>query len=719
MIEPDQTLHESQQNVFIPLSIASIELDKIAECCYQSQFGKLLPDAFYIHISALSSLDLTLQRYEAKARSFVPSIQGINIIKFSTNKPKISYLSYPHFDTDAHPCLQTSIQVDIETGVVNYRDYSDSPNPPILHRKETFVTSDYPLYAEFAALTKAQESLGLLNNTKGIGTREIWEQRLQIYGVEIKGHELVKSDTATKITPKIERHKAAMIRHDLSRPVRLALDSGLFSPETSFFDYGCGHGGDISRIADQGYTASGWDPYYSPNTPLIPADIVNIGFVINVIEDQQERREALIQAWQLTQKVLLVAAQVLISDIRRGVVSYGDGVITRKNTFQKYYEQEELKVYIDQVLGVDSIPVALGVYFIFKDETQAELFRASNYRSHATTPRIRASVKKFNEFQTLLTPLINFLTERGRLPTKGELTEEEEICAEFVSLRRAFHVILQATDCEEWEAIADRRRQDLLVYLALFNFSHRPRLGKLPIAIREDITALYSSYRQACIDADQMLLSVGNIALIIKRCQESKIGKKLTNSYSVHISALQNLDPLLRLYEGCVSKTIGRLEETNVIKFYFHTPKISYLYYPDFGINAHPTLAKSMTVDLRDLQVTYHEYDIDDDPPILHQIDKLVNSDYFQYEEMVKLTQKEEDLGLFDNWQNITHLSGWRKCLKDNYIVIKGYKIGWCANVDPDTLTILKTSFKNRQKQRKHQENHQNNQHIPEYETIE
>ena len=67
---------------------------------------------------------------------------------------------------------------------------------------------------------------------------------------------------------------------------------------------------------------------------------MNIGFVINVIEYQSERREALIQAWELTQKVLLVAAQVLIADMKRGVIAYGDGIITNRNTFQKYYEQE-------------------------------------------------------------------------------------------------------------------------------------------------------------------------------------------------------------------------------------------------------------------------------------------------------------------------------------------------------------------------------------------
>ena len=68
--------------------------------------------------------------------------------------------------------------------------------------------------------------------------------------------------------------------------------------------------------------------------------------------------------------MLIVAAQVLIDDRTRGVIAYGDGIITSRNTFQKYFEQEELKAYIDQVLGVDSIPVALGIYFVFRDEAQ-------------------------------------------------------------------------------------------------------------------------------------------------------------------------------------------------------------------------------------------------------------------------------------------------------------------------------------------------------------
>jgi hypothetical protein len=51
----------------------------------------------------------------------------------------------------------------------------------------------------------------------------------------------------------------------------------------------------------------------------------------------------------------------------------------------------------------------------------------------------------------------------------------------FGSLKRAFKVILQATDAGEWDAIADKRRNDLLVYLALSHFGKRPKFKDLSL----------------------------------------------------------------------------------------------------------------------------------------------------------------------------------------------------------------------------------------------
>ena len=320
---------------------------------------------------------------------------------------------------------------------------------------------------------------------------------------------MVESSYPISELPEIERHRAAIFRIELSRPVRLAIEWTILNKDTTFFDYGCGHGGDIQRTANLGYTSAGWDPYYRPDVPCTRADVVNLGYVLNVIEDIDERRQALINAWQLTCKVLIVSAQVLINDRSSVQIAYGDGIVTRRNTFQKYYDQEELKNYIDEVLNVDAVPVALGIYFVFQDEQERESFRALRFRSRTTTPRVRIPSKRFEDYQEQLAPLMAFVTERGRLPVKAELPDKPQLMAEFGSIQRAFKVILQATDEAEWDAIAYRRSLDILVYLALTQFSQRPTPNQLAPEIRHDIKAFFGSYQEACEVADKMLFSLG------------------------------------------------------------------------------------------------------------------------------------------------------------------------------------------------------------------
>ena len=346
--------------------------------------------------------------------------------------------------------------------------------------------------------------------------------------------------------------------------------------------------------------------------------MVNLGYVINVIEDLDERRQALINAWELTRKVLIVSAQVLINDRGSGQLAYGDGIVTRRNTFQKYYEREELKNYIDEVLNADAVPVALGIYFVFRDEQERESFRALRFRSRTTTPRVRIPSKRFEDYQQQLAPLIAFVSERGRLPVKGELSQPE-LLGLFGSFRRAFQVILQATDEAEWDAIAYRRSLDILVYLALTQFNQRPAPNQLALEIRHDIKAFFGTYQEACEVADKMLFSLGKPGVIANSCKQSKIGKRLPTALYIHVSALEELDPLLRIYEGCASRTIGRLENATLVKFYTDKPKISYLFYPDFDTDPHPALHTSMQIDLGKLSVAYRNYDNVSNPPILHQ----------------------------------------------------------------------------------------------------
>ena len=130
-------------------------------CCRESKVGKKLPTAFYVHISALATLDSILTIYEKCARQNVPNVDEATLVKFQLRQPKISYLFYPDFDTDAHPALQTSIQINLETGEVKCQSTTATAKiRQFCTAKETFVTTDYPNYEKFARLTRSPRKNG-------------------------------------------------------------------------------------------------------------------------------------------------------------------------------------------------------------------------------------------------------------------------------------------------------------------------------------------------------------------------------------------------------------------------------------------------------------------------------------------------------------------------------------------------------------------------------
>jgi DNA phosphorothioation-associated putative methyltransferase len=90
------------------------------------------------------------------------------------------------------PALLRSVKLSLRTREIDCFDYAAGTNPPILHRKETFLASDHPLHAKFARLTQQEEKHGLLDDSSAIGTREGWSSRLAERGFALKGHRLVR-----------------------------------------------------------------------------------------------------------------------------------------------------------------------------------------------------------------------------------------------------------------------------------------------------------------------------------------------------------------------------------------------------------------------------------------------------------------------------------------------------------------------------------------------
>jgi 2-polyprenyl-3-methyl-5-hydroxy-6-metoxy-1,4-benzoquinol methylase len=544
----------------------------------------------------------------------------------------------------------------------------------------------------------------------------------------------------------VERHRTAIRRVLPSRPITLALEEGLVTAETTVFDYGCGRGVDLLHLQQLGVDAAGWDPAFRADAEKTPADVVNLGYVVNVIEDLAERQAVLRAAWTLAKCVLVVSARLEWEARAVNGSSFADGVLTGAGTFQKFFRQDELRDWIEATLGVKSVAAAPGIFYVFRDETAAHSYLAQRFASSGRGASARVSERLFDANRELLEGLALFVSEHDRLPAEDELSHADELIERFGSIRAAFAVVRQVTgqaptrsptvserlfdanrdlleqlvtfvahrgrlpasdempnfdelrerfgsiksafavinrvSPQDWQAIRVERQRDLLVYLALAAFGGRPRLGELPRELQYDVKAFFSTYKHACTIADALLFKAGERTSIDQACRQSQIGKRTRDALYAHITALDRLAPLLRVYEGCARVLTGTVAGANIIKLRRDKAQVSYLSYPDFDRDPHPALAEVTTADLPRLRVEHHVFRDSTNPPILHRKDAFVASDYPGRSRFSRLTQQEERSGLLEAPLPIGRRQQWEAWLEAHDVEIRGHRVVKVRGVD-------------------------------------
>jgi DNA phosphorothioation-associated putative methyltransferase len=466
-----------------------------------------------------------------------------------------------------------------------------------------------------------------------------------------------------------------MRRDNLSRPIRLALTHEVLTPRRSVFDYGCGRGDDLRTLTSSGFEAAGWDPAHRPDAPRTPADVVNLGYVVNVIDDPVERADTLSRAWRLARHVLIVAARLVDERDDAHIAPVRDGWVTRHGTFQKFYEHDELGAWIRATLAQDPVPASLGVYYVFRRSHERESYLASRFRRPVSLPRSRPSDEQYQRHQDLLEPLMGFVADHGRLPDQSELPNTPEVVQAFGSLRRAFRVVLWVTDSDAWYRIRQERTVDLLVHLALAKFHGRPRWSDLPETLQRDVRAFFPSYRAACERADKLLFAAGNREAVALACRVADVGKLTPAAMYVHHTALNDLPALLRVYEGCARALVGTVENATLVKLARDDAQVSYLSYPEFDTDPHPALSASVVCDLRGLRVHSRSYVDRANPPILHRKELFVGMGYPARAKFARLTEREEKLGLYDEPERIGVLEGWRAVCAQRGVSFRGHAV--------------------------------------------
>jgi len=478
------------------------------------------------------------------------------------------------------------------------------------------------------------------------------------------------------MTAPVARHKTAMSRAALSRPVSTALRDEIFDQSKSVFDYGCGRGDDIRHLSSLGYAVDGWDPTHRPRAERRQADVVNLGYVVNVIERPDERAATLRKAWALARDVLIVSSRLTWEERTLEGRALADGLLTSKGTFQKLYEQSELSSWIETTLGTQPHAAAPGIFYVFRDPAAAQQFLAN--RVYTYRPRAQIDPHALYESnRELLEPLFGFMRDHARPPRAGELTDESVAAIKEAvgSVGRGQQLIRKITEDSYWEQVAIQRRAELLIYVALSRFTRRPRFSQLGRTLAADIRTHFGDYKAACLHADRLLLACGDPAIVLVNARSSKVGKQTPSALYVHRDALGQLPPVMQVYEGCARVLSGTVEHANLIKLSVTEPQVSYLTYPRFDRDAHPTLASAVTVNLRRLTVDWRDYSRSLNPPLLHRKEEFLGKDDHRRTIYSKLTASEIKAGLYRFPERIGNLEGWQAALRAASCQVRGHRL--------------------------------------------
>jgi len=566
--------------------------------------GKCVGDDRYLHVSAVPpALGPTLA---ALADMVGCTSEAFEVLKLSLRTPHVSLLHYPGFVTEAFPALVRSWRIDLTTGTAESRSYRADGNPPILHRKELLLAPDDPRRADWAALTAAAEHHGLFADPTIIGHQLQWEEELRARGLAVQGHRLVSR--GAEEAP-VMRHRTAMARRSLSTPMQALWRHGYLAAPSTVLDYGCGRGDDLATLQSIGLEAQGWDPYFRPDGVRHEADVVNLGFVLNVIEDLDERATALRSAFGYARTVLAVSVLLGGRTAYERYRLFRDGVLTSRGTFQKYFTHTELGTYLADTLGREAVSVGPGLYFVFRSDEAEQDFLERRQRSTdvlAPTPPPRSTP----------TP------ERPvRERTVRERPVRERPVRETPAPRpRAPRPV--STDPLDDEATRARRMGDLLVFFALNLFERRRSAGALRAGVRADVRRLWGSLPRAEEAARTLLFSLGDPRVLEAGCTQAAregLGYLVPgDSLQLDARLVNALPPSLRTYLGCAGKLLGEAQDADMVKIHMASGKATLLRYDDYEGAAIPLLIERVKVDLRRQQVFGFQYGENFEPQPLY-----------------------------------------------------------------------------------------------------
>ncbi|MBA4021706.1 MAG: ribosomal methyltransferase [Gordonia sp.] len=465
----------------------------------------------------------------------------------------------------------------------------------------------------------------------------------------------------------VKRHRTAIGRSDLSMPLRLALSDDVISESKSVFDYGCGRGQDVNRLCQMGVKASGWDPFYAPNAPKTQQDVVMLTYVLNVIEDVEERKRTLAAAWRLAARVLVVSCRLKWEERQVRGQELSDGVLTSRSTFQHFFRTAELRAFVEEVTGQRCVSPAPGVLYVFRRDDDRLSYLA------------RGTIAEFDwaesaDYASALAEVVDFTEKRGRPPLFEEIPATVLPLLGRMPRSALLHLIGKAADPQRVSDGTKRSTLDVLLYLGTSIFNGRSTFAELPFSVQADIKHCFKSYREACARADRLLAKISDDTYV-RGAMRNSPGKLTATALYVHHRAVSSMPVVLRLYEHCGFIATGRPEGWNVLKLDHRGRRVSWSSYPDFDKDPHPRLAWAYGVEMTSLEGNLQVFEGRANRPLLHRKEEFLSPDDPNVPKYRRLTASEVRAGLYVNPTQIGLEDGWARELERCGVALKGHRL--------------------------------------------
>jgi DNA phosphorothioation-associated putative methyltransferase len=201
---------------------------------------------------------------------------------------------------------------------------------------------------------------------------------------------------------------------------------------------------------------------------------------------------------------------------------------------------------------------------------------------------------------------------------------------------------------EAFKEAAQRRKEDLLVYLAMAGFKKRIPQRLLALQLQEDLTVFFGGYAKGQGAGLELLMSLGDGQSLWEAACALPFGWRdpAEKHFVIHRSLLDQLPPRLRVFVECGAVLYGDPHEADLIKLHLASRKVSFMVYEDFFRRPLPELKTRIKVDLARLQVAVFEYGFALPPQVLFYKERFVAEDHPLRPRMEQVSRRLAKLGV-------------------------------------------------------------------------